>query len=562
MSQGSPQVLFEDAKAYLQTTNENGKSIYDMLIDIVSYLQDHKDAKEINLKKLVEQLSEDGFKYGERSGFDELWKLSKPNPESCNKAREIVEVLSKQQNVMKEEFSKRKKAIEELNVKKDGDDDNQDDPVEENPDIMYLYSNEDGVSNLIEDFYALELVGVGLPHEEIAKLSVAIQNLKSSKSLRYLRFVGKILGIESHYYVVESNYYFKEKVPQDKIHESGGKAGLNRFTYWVLRSKDSLTNFVNLPDVTPQQINAARNISKLFTGNLEKEIISYPPFPGNEANYLRAQIARIVHSTTIAPFDLFEEREVTEANDEDDDDSNEKKKKNEIKYKEVLPPPVKTKAFELKDPEGMKSLEHWVHLYPGILKSGFITKEPLPGDQEPADPEDDKDPEVPSFKLLQEDDGLKKCKEAGASPKKKSEDDDNDDDGENKEAKLSCWKVSFSNVRKQTCHHKSFKVVMLSSLRWQGAHTFYRNIGPICHFGNVYIGYGIKNTGIPYTPILPSKVVEDVKEPVDQVDPKPNDAKRMLQGLEPTSEDKPEDDNPNDDEDGGNDNDPEEEDDE
>src|SRR3989338_11693987 len=102
MSRNSPQALFEDAKAYLQTTNENGKSIYDMLLEIVTYLQEHKDTKEINLKKLLEQLSEDGFKHGERSGIDELWKLSKPYPDSCNKAREIVDILLKQQETMKQ----------------------------------------------------------------------------------------------------------------------------------------------------------------------------------------------------------------------------------------------------------------------------------------------------------------------------------------------------------------------------------------------------------------------------------------------------------------------------
>lgn len=48
-----------------------------------------------------------------------------------------------------------------------------------------------------------------------------------------------------------------------------------------------------LPNVTPQQLTAARKIKKFFTGRLDAPVVSYPPFPGNEANYLRAQIARI-----------------------------------------------------------------------------------------------------------------------------------------------------------------------------------------------------------------------------------------------------------------------------
>ena len=48
-----------------------------------------------------------------------------------------------------------------------------------------------------------------------------------------------------------------------------------------------------LPNVTPQQLTVARKIKKFFTGRLDAPVVSYPPFPGNEANYLRAQIARI-----------------------------------------------------------------------------------------------------------------------------------------------------------------------------------------------------------------------------------------------------------------------------
>ena len=41
------------------------------------------------------------------------------------------------------------------------------------------------------------------------------------------------------------------------------------------------------------------------------QVVSYPPFPGNEANYLRAQIARISATTHISPLGqyMFEEDE-------------------------------------------------------------------------------------------------------------------------------------------------------------------------------------------------------------------------------------------------------------
>ncbi|KAG2391883.1 hypothetical protein C9374_013368 [Naegleria lovaniensis] len=539
MSTTTPQTLFEEAKAYLQITNEHGKSIYDMLIDIVTYLQNHKNMKEINLRSLLQNLSEDSFKYGERAGFEELWRLAKPNSESCIKARDVIGILSNHKEQMEQEFSKRREELRAINAKKD-EENNEEAATEENPeDKNFVYSNPDGLSNLIEDFYALSNVGISLPYEEISMVQIALKTLKKSKNLNYVRFFGKVFGTQSNYYVFESNYHFEEKQPEDNIHESSGKPGINRFTYWVLSSRKSEHpfNFVKLPDVTPEQIQVAREITKLFTGDLNRAINSYPVFPGNEANYLRAQIARIVHASTLAPMGLFEERELPAKEEDEEDEEN--KKKQEIKFKEQLPPLVKVKeGFELKNPEDMKSFENWVHLYPGILKTGYVTKEKQEGDESE---EGDKDPVIPSLRSLQEDEPLKRCKTVQLESKKKQEEEEeeNENEGEKDKLKTPSWKVAISNHRKQTCHHKSFRTVLLSSLRWPGAYSFYRLTGPTCHFGNVYIGYGVKSSGIPFTPQFPPAVVEDSKEPVDQTDPKPNDVKRMLQGLEPTSEETP-----------------------
>lgn len=60
-----------------------------------------------------------------------------------------------------------------------------------------------------------------------------------------------------------------------------------------------------LPSVKPAQIKAARTIKKLLTGRLTSDVSSYPLFPGKEANYLRAQIARIACTTVCAPNGLF-----------------------------------------------------------------------------------------------------------------------------------------------------------------------------------------------------------------------------------------------------------------
>ncbi len=68
--------------------------------------------------------------------------------------------------------------------------------------------------------------------------------------------------------------------------------------------------WVKLPIVTPAQIFQARLIRHFFTGDLNKEILSYPAYPGTEKNYLRAQIARISATTHVSPAGKFKFSEV------------------------------------------------------------------------------------------------------------------------------------------------------------------------------------------------------------------------------------------------------------
>lgn len=79
--------------------------------------------------------------------------------------------------------------------------------------------------------------------------------------------------------------------------------GANKFLYYVC--KEPGLPWIKLPSVTPAQIDVSRQIRKLFTGRLEAPVKSYPPFPGNEANYLRAQIARISAGTHVSPQGFF-----------------------------------------------------------------------------------------------------------------------------------------------------------------------------------------------------------------------------------------------------------------
>lgn len=53
-----------------------------------------------------------------------------------------------------------------------------------------------------------------------------------------------------------------------------------------------------------------------MTGRLDAPIITFPPFPGNESNYLRAQIARISATTHISPNGYYQTPEDEEEEEE------------------------------------------------------------------------------------------------------------------------------------------------------------------------------------------------------------------------------------------------------
>lgn len=117
--------------------------------------------------------------------------------------------------------------------------------------------------------------------------------------------------------------------------------------YWV--TDHILQDWVQLPDVKPEHIQAAKLIKYIFTGELNASIQSNPPFPGKERHLLRAQIARITHATCIIPKGLIE---VDEESQKD-------------KYAEEFSLPG--------SPDELKSLEIWAHRHKQILQAGRLT---------------------------------------------------------------------------------------------------------------------------------------------------------------------------------------------
>jgi len=81
-----------------------------------------------------------------------------------------------------------------------------------------------------------------------------------------------------------------EEGEPDPLTEARG-TGVNELTYYV--SQDSLSEWKRLPDLDYKDMQAARQIKVLFTGDLERSIFTNPFFFGKEKHYLRAQLSRI-----------------------------------------------------------------------------------------------------------------------------------------------------------------------------------------------------------------------------------------------------------------------------
>ena len=101
----------------------------------------------------------------------------------------------------------------------------------------------------------------------------------------HLRFMGKIYGTESDYWVAQGALDMPEEPSQHPAMEKRGQ-GVNSAVYWV--TDDILNDWIQLPECKPEYIVMARMIKHVMSGDLNAHIESNPPFPGKERHFLRA----------------------------------------------------------------------------------------------------------------------------------------------------------------------------------------------------------------------------------------------------------------------------------
>jgi radial spoke head protein 4A len=503
----------ENAKSFLLTTStKTGINLYDHLSKVITRILDERPE---NVVDIFEDISQDEKRAKFKSSVDTV--LNK-NDKSTEVA--LAEIQSKL-------FAKA----------------SEDDEADADEDI------ETPLPNLMELVHYFEQANVGLSREEMIRTWLALKNLVDNHPLQHVRFWGKVLGTQQNYIIAEVEYREGEEAgeeeeeaeeepdedkekedadegeeeaeedvlpkpdykPPPEVPKEESRMGANKKTYFVCNEPGK--PWVRLPAVTPNQISIARQVKKFFTGNLSAPIVSFPPFPGNEANYLRAQIARISAGTHISPLGFY-------SFDEEEEEEEDAARDNFVENTEFEGIPVR----DLCDP----TLGNWVHHVQHVLPQGRCTwwNPQQKGEDNASDDEeeeerdepDEPEPEVgpPLLTPLSED-----AEVNGMPP----------------------WTPKLSS--KQV---SQYAIAIMRSNLWPGAFAF----GVEKKFENVYIGWGHKYSADNFNPSLPETIMDEYPsgpEITEQEDPTPEEENALKAAMAEHEEENEEEENEDEDED-------------
>ncbi|NXJ09276.1 RSH4A protein, partial [Odontophorus gujanensis] len=457
---------FQNAKAYLlKSSVTSGLNLYDHLVNVLAKILDEQPTDPVDI---FENISKDVKAAQFQKKMDTL--------------RDEHEVLPSFDSA---------EVRRNLFLKTDGEGDEEREEMGETP-----------LPNVMETAFYFEQGGIGLSRDETYLIFLALKKLVSVQPIQTCRFWGRILGQEMNYIIAEVQYHEgeeeEEETEEEEVMVEGEKrldevedeekekgeplkstykpppvipkeengTGANKYIYFVCNEPGK--PWVKLPPVTPAQIVCARKIKKFFTGRLDAPVVSFPPFPGNEANYLRAQIARISAGTHVSPLGYY--RFTEEEGDEDEEGGGGRDECEENPEFEPL------SAFEM-----VESLSTWVHHVPSILNQGrCVWFNPLQKTEEEEGEEEEEKDEVPDelqqevgpplLTPLSEDEGIQN---------------------------IPAWTASVS-----TKLTPQYAVAILRSNRWPGAYAFACGT----KFGNIYFGWGHKYSLGNHTPALPPPV--------------------------------------------------------
>ncbi|MEW5317505.1 MAG: hypothetical protein WDW38_008794 [Sanguina aurantia] len=313
--------------------------------------------------------------------------------------------------------------------------------------------------DIVDASVLFEAVGCGLGTHESYGVAMAAHRLGESPSrgVAKVRFFGKIFGTHADYYVFETTLKDPPEAPTAPEGEVPYEenVGTNAYVYWVCNYLGG--KLERLPPVTPGQIRSARQIKKFLTGDLDAHVSTYPLFPGAEKHFLRAQIARIVAATVLAPAGKYSAEE-----------------------EGVLAP---TEDFVALSGREMGSTSSWVHYYPHLKRQGRCD---LFKREEPEDEE-----ELERFAFTEDE------LEEGPEPLVSVEE---DTPLAGADAGIQAWTPVVS-ARGETV---KFQVGGVRSNTWPGAVSVAAGDG---RYSNVYVGWAVK--AALFVPLPPPPVATE-----------------------------------------------------
>lgn len=159
------------------------------------------------------------------------------------------------------------------------------------------------VDDLVSNSIAWEAAGICFGRETNYHLLVSLALLAGAEeSIDTVRLWGKVLGRESDYFVAECTLGSAAEGLEEGMEEEA-----NKHTYWVCAFPGA--PWKKLPPLKPQAVVVTQQLRRFLTGNLEAKVSGYPPFPGKEADFLRATIALVNSECAIAPKGYFKVEE-------------------------------------------------------------------------------------------------------------------------------------------------------------------------------------------------------------------------------------------------------------
>ncbi|XP_069314056.1 radial spoke head protein 6 homolog A [Eulemur rufifrons] len=469
------QLAVQNAKAYLlQTSASCPLSLYEHLVNL--------------LTKILNQRPEDPLSILESLNRTTQWEWFHPKLDTLRDDPEMQPTY---------EMAEKQKA---LFVRSGGGAEGEQEMEEE--------VAETAVPNVMEAAFYFQQAGVGLSSDESFRVFLALKQLVEQQPIHTCRFWGKVLGLSRNYLVAEVEFREgEEEGEEEEVEEmmEGGEAmeahleeegeedeekvadmvpkptwkpppvipketrsGTNKYLYFVCNEPGR--PWTRLPHVTPAQIVHARKIKKFLTGHLDAPVISYPPFPGNEANYLRAQIARISAATQISPLGFYQFGE--EEGDEEEEGGAGRDSYEENPDFEGIP------VLELVD-----SMANWVHHTQHILPQGRCTwVNPLQKTEEEEELGEEEE---------KADEGLEEVEQEVGPPLLTPLSEDAEI------MHMSAWTARLSCT---LC--PQYSVAIVRSNLWPGAYAYASGK----KFENIYIGWGHKYSPDNFNPALPAPI--------------------------------------------------------